>query len=115
DLRLRVLNDTDVRIDAILVGHATIPLRLRDLVAQTGGSVQSGVDLDEVGALAQRLENEAASGSWVTIPQKGYVDLSTRKAIGVGGGARHTDRRGERKPLSVKPLQELYKGGARPP
>ena len=75
--RILVLENDDVRVDAILFGEkSTIPLRLRDLVAQTGGSVQSAVDLDEIGAVAQRIETEIRSGSWVTTPQQGYILLS---------------------------------------
>ena len=83
-VRTLVLDGSDVRVDLVLVGYATVPLRFRDMVAQTGGSVQVIGDVDELGLIAQRIKNDVALGSWISRPQQGYIDLS------VGGS--HEDR-----------------------
>jgi len=92
EFRALVLDHANVRVDVVLSEQGTIPLRLRDLVAQSGGSVQMGIDLDELGAVAQRLKNEVAAGSWVARPQKGYIDFSTNAASAVApAGPRPAD------------------------
>ncbi len=77
-VRTLVLDGSDVRVDLVLVGYATVPLRFRDMVAQTGGSVQVIGDVDELGPIAQRIKNDVASGSWVSRPQQGYIDVGGR-------------------------------------
>jgi hypothetical protein len=105
EFRIRVLNDADVRVDVVLSESGTIPGRLRDTVAQTGGSVQTAIDLDEVGAVAQRLKNEVASGSWVSTPQKGYIDFSDNAMRGVAPSLR---ARQAREPIPFKKLLSRY-------
>ena len=59
-----------------------IPLRLRDEVYQSGGSVQLAADVDELGAIAQRLKNDISAGSWVAYPEQGTIDLSKASVDG---------------------------------
>ena len=72
-LNARLTPGVDVRLDLVLVGAGDIPTRLRDLSARSGGSVLTITDLDEIGAIAQRLKNEETSGSWLIIPQQGTI------------------------------------------
>jgi hypothetical protein len=76
--RQRVLNNAGVRVDLVTLGSYPVPLRLRDLVHKSGGTVQSAIDIDEAGAISQRLMNDQAAGSWVAIPEQGFIDLSPR-------------------------------------
>ncbi|HEY2155788.1 MAG TPA: hypothetical protein VGH33_09165 [Isosphaeraceae bacterium] len=69
-LREKYLDKTDLRLDIALVGPAKIPAELRDLVARTRGSILTVADVDEVGAVAQRLAGEQTQGTWVMIPQQ---------------------------------------------
>lgn len=72
-LRAKLPQDSDVRLDIVLVGPTKIPTTLRDLAVRSRGSVLTINDLDEVGTIAQRLKNEQTSGSWVIIPQRGTI------------------------------------------
>ncbi len=67
------LQGVDVRLDLVLVGPATIPSMLRDLSVRSGGSILTITDIDEIGAIAQRLKNEQTSGSWIVVPQQGTI------------------------------------------
>lgn len=83
--RERMLYGADVRLDLIFIGTATVPDRLRDLQVRTGGSAMIAFDVDDVGAIAQRLKKEGVSGSWVIPPQKGIIDFTNRtQNFGVG-------------------------------
>ena len=72
-LRAKLTQGADVRLDVVLVGPIEIPPSLRDLSTRSRGSVLTVTDLDEVGAIAQRLKNEQTSGSWLIIPQPGTI------------------------------------------
>jgi hypothetical protein len=72
-IRSKLPSDVDVRLDMVLVGPAPLPTEVRDLVAGSRGSVLTAADIDEIGAIAQRLKNEQTSGSWVVIPQQGRI------------------------------------------
>jgi hypothetical protein len=78
-LRAQFLGKTDLRLDIALVGSASIPPELRDLVSRTRGSILTVADFDEVGAVAQRLAGEQTQGTWVTIPQQGVLLLDGAK------------------------------------
>jgi len=67
------LQGVDVRLDLVLVGPATIPPTLRDLSVRSGGSILTITDIDEIGAIAQRLKNEETSGAWIVVPQQGTI------------------------------------------
>jgi hypothetical protein len=45
------------------------------------GSVLTVTDLDEVGAIAQRLKNEQSSGAWVIVPQVSTIPQKDQAAI----------------------------------
>src|SRR5262249_31529394 len=66
---------TDVRFDIGLVGTTVIPPFLRDLSQRTLGTVLTITDIDEIGAIAQRLAYEQTQGNWVIIPEKGRFDF----------------------------------------
>ena len=72
-LRAKLTEGADVRLDVVLVGPIEIPSTLRDLSTRSRGSVLTVTDLDEVGAIAQRLKNEQTSGSLLIIPQPGTI------------------------------------------
>lgn len=72
-IRGQVLGRTDVRFDVVLIGSGTIPPALRDLSFRSGGSIITATDIDEVGAIAQRLRNEQAAGAWVILPRQGVI------------------------------------------
>ncbi len=98
-LRGKLPQGADVRLDIVLVGPTSIPTSLRDLSVRSRGSVLTITDLDEVGAIAQRLKNEQTSGSWLIVPQQGTIpqgiappsaadlgdQIATAKAIYAGG------------------------------
>jgi hypothetical protein len=65
----KLRDDFDVRLDVATVGVGQVPDTLRHLSVVSHGSMLTVTDLDEVGAIAQRLKNEQTSGSWVTVPQ----------------------------------------------
>ncbi len=67
------IQGVDVRLDLVLVGPATIPTTLRDLSVRSGGSILTITDIDEIGAIAQRLKNEQTSGAWIVVPQQGTI------------------------------------------
>jgi len=71
----KVSERTDIRFDIGLVGTATISPLLRDLSHLTTGSVLTITDIDEVGAVAQRLAYEQTQGNWVIIPEQGRIDI----------------------------------------
>ncbi len=73
DLSAQVIGPTDVRFDIVLIGSSKVPKELRDLAVRSGGVILTITDVHEVGALAQRLRNEQASGAWVTIPRQGSI------------------------------------------
>jgi hypothetical protein len=79
-LRARIQRNGDVRLDVIEMFDGNIPLRLRDGVYQSGGTVQFAADVDELGAVAQRLKNDISAGSWVTYPEQGTIDLTQATA-----------------------------------
>ncbi len=62
-LRRQLLIKGDVRLDLVLVNSADVPFELRDIAVGSGGSVVTIADIDEVGAVAQRLKNEQTSGA----------------------------------------------------
>jgi hypothetical protein len=68
--KTKLRDNYDVRLDVVLTGAADIPDELRDLCVRSLGSVISLTDIDELGAIAQRLKNEQSSGCWVIIPQQ---------------------------------------------
>lgn len=74
-LRSRINSGKSVRLDVVLAGAEDIPTELRDAVVDSRGSILTVTDIDEIGAIAQRLKNEQASGSWVIIPQPGGFHL----------------------------------------
>jgi hypothetical protein len=104
-LRVQVL-DSDVRVDILLADRGTIPMQLRDLTVRSGGSVQLLPDLDEVGAIAQRIRSEISDGSWVAAPQQGYIDFT-----GLGGDLSEPSRgrRDPRRPMNIEDLQAAFK------
>ena len=63
-----------IRLDLVLVGAVQVDTELRDAVVDSRGSVLTITDVDEIGAIAQRLKNEQSSGSWVIVPQQGYFE-----------------------------------------
>ena len=71
--KAKLAKGVDVRLDIAIVGSESIPTTLRDLCARSGGSVLSVTDIDEIGAIAQRLKNEQSSGSWIIIPQQSTI------------------------------------------
>lgn len=79
-LRKRIQKNGDVRLDVIEMFSGSLPLRLRDQVHVSGGSVQFVSDIDELGATAQRLKNDISAGSWVSAPEFGVIDLGPRLA-----------------------------------
>ena len=80
-MKTKLKDDYDVRLDIVLVGSATIPEELRDLSAKSHGSVLTVTDLDEVGAIAQRLKNEQSAGAWVIVPQVSAIPQVRQAAI----------------------------------
>lgn len=80
-MRTKLRDDYDVRLDIVLVGPATIPQELRDLSVKSHGSVLTVTDLDEVGAIAQRLKNEQSSGAWVIVPQVSTIPQKDQAAV----------------------------------
>lgn len=73
NVRARLLGRVDLRLDVVLIGPASIPTQLRDLTIRSGGAIITATDIDEVGAIAQRLRNEQAAGSWVVLPHQGQI------------------------------------------
>ena len=69
-LHAKLKSGLDVRIDVVIVGPTPIPEELRHLSAISRGTVLNITDIDEIGAISQRLKNEQSSGSWVTVPQQ---------------------------------------------
>lgn len=82
----------DLRLDLVLVGSAPVSAELRHLAMRSHGSVLTIADVDEIGAIAQRLRNEQSDGAWIVIPQQGTFpslvqrpeasDLATLRAWG---------------------------------
>ena len=72
-LRAKLPPGSDVRLDIVLVGPTDIPESLRDMAIRSRGSILTINDIDEIGAIAQRLKNEQTSGSWLVIPQQGTI------------------------------------------
>ncbi|WP_165252178.1 hypothetical protein [Paludisphaera soli] len=72
--RRQILIKGDVRIDLVLVSSADVPAELRDIAVGSNGSIITVADVDEVGAVAQRLKNEQTSGSWVILPYQDRID-----------------------------------------
>lgn len=72
-LKTKLKDNYDVRLDIVQVGSSPIDDVLRDLCVKSHGSVIALTDVDELGAIAQRLKNEESSGSWVIIPQQGVL------------------------------------------
>jgi hypothetical protein len=79
-LRQQFIGKTDLRLDLALVGFAYIPPELRDLVTRTQGMILTVTDIDEVGAVAQRLTGEQTQGTWVSIPQQDYLLINQAQA-----------------------------------
>lgn len=88
-LSAKVSERTDIRFDIGLVGTATIPPLLRDLSHLTTGSVLTITDIDEVGAVAQRLAYEQTQGNWVIIPEQGRIDIPASKEYAAVAKATH--------------------------
>ena len=80
-MKTKLREDYDVRLDIVLVGPAEIPPELRDLSVKSHGSVLTVTDLDEVGAIAQRLKNEQSSGAWVIVPQVSTIPQVDQAAV----------------------------------
>ena len=87
-LRRQLIVKGDVRLDLVLVGAPDVPAELRDIAVGTGGSVVTLSDIDEVGAVAQRLKNDQTSGAWVVVPQQGVI---RGRFTGNDSGARAAD------------------------
>ncbi len=73
-LRRQLLRKGDVRIDLVLASDADIPFELRDVAIGSGGSIITLTDVDEVGAVAQRLKNDQTSGAWVILPYQDVIE-----------------------------------------
>ncbi|WZO96240.1 choice-of-anchor X domain-containing protein [Isosphaeraceae bacterium EP7] len=67
-IRTEMISKADLRLDVVLLCDEVIPAQLRDLSMRSGGSILTITDIDEVGALAQRLKNAQSAGAWVVIP-----------------------------------------------
>ena len=78
----RLGSGPDVRLDVILVGAESLATPIRDAVVDSQGSVLTVTDVDEIGAIAQRLKNEQTSGSWVIIPQQGNFSIDQGSPFG---------------------------------
>ena len=104
-LSAKVSERTDIRFDIGLVGTATIPPLLRDLSHLTTGSVLTITDIDEVGAVAQRLAYEQTQGNWVIIPEQGRIDIPASKEYAAVAKATHD------KKAFDKALEEAKKKG----
>ena len=76
-LQTKLRDDFDVRLDVVMVGATSIPDELRNLSVTSHGSVLTVTDIDEIGAIAQRLKNEQTSGSWVALPQQSTIPQRT--------------------------------------
>ncbi|OJW12322.1 MAG: hypothetical protein BGO49_20920 [Planctomycetales bacterium 71-10] len=72
--RRQIIRKGDVRIDLVLVSTADVPRELRDIAVGSGGSIITIADVDEVGAVAQRLKNDQTSGSWLILPYQDRID-----------------------------------------
>lgn len=72
-LRRQLIVKGDVRLDIVMVGPDYIPYELRDIAVGSGGSISTIADIDEVGAVAQRLKNDQSSGSWVVLPHQDEI------------------------------------------
>lgn len=72
--RRQIIRKGDVRIDLVLVSTADVPRELRDVAVGSGGSIITIADVDEVGAVAQRLKNDQTSGSWLIIPYQDRIE-----------------------------------------
>lgn len=70
-----------LRVDMVLVGAEDIETELRDAVVDSHGSVLTVTDIDEIGAIAQRLKNDQSSGSWVIVPQLGRFDIDQARLL----------------------------------
>jgi len=73
NLRRQLIIKGDVRLDIVLVGAATVPHELRDISIGTGGSVVTVTDVDEIGAVAQRIKNDQTTGCWVVLPHQDTI------------------------------------------
>ncbi len=80
-MKIKLGDDYDVRLDIVLVGSATILPELRDLCLRSHGSVLTVTDLDEVGAIAQRLKDEQSSGAWVIVPQVSTIPQVVQASV----------------------------------
>ncbi len=78
DLRPVVIGKTDVRLDIVQVGTASIPKQLRDLAVRSDGSILTVTDQDEVGAVSQRLANDQSQGTWINFPLQGSIYYQSR-------------------------------------
>ena len=65
----QLVRTSDIRLDLVVVGVQKIPTLLLDLCHRSGGTVLTIGDVQETGAIAQRLKNEQSAGSWVTFPR----------------------------------------------
>lgn len=72
--RRDIIRKGDVRIDLVLVSSADVPRELRDIAVGSGGSIITITDIDEVGAVAQRLKNDQTSGSWLILPYQDRIE-----------------------------------------
>ncbi len=72
-LRRQLMIQGDVRLDIVLIGPIVVPPELRDIAVGTGGSIVTVTDIDEIGAVAQRLKNDQTSGSWIVLPQQDEI------------------------------------------
>ncbi|MEO6811308.1 MAG: hypothetical protein ABI353_19530, partial [Isosphaeraceae bacterium] len=94
-VRDQVVGHTDLRLDIVLIDTATIPPPLRDLAMLSGGSILTIADIDEVGALAQRLRNQQGAGAWVTLPYQGVLRGSQSHLIESNGEKSWLETSGE--------------------
>ena len=85
-VKTKLSKGSDVCLDIMLVGSTTIPPELRDLSVRSHGSVLTVTDIDEVGAIAQRLKNEQSFGAWVIVPQVSTIPQVDQAAVQPFGG-----------------------------
>ena len=104
DLRRRIIDDSDVRLDLVLMNGARVSDRIRDLAVRSGGTTQIWIDADETGAIIQRIESESSSGSWVITPQQAALELKGDSQPKPGGAVKEDVLRG----LKLKTIQEEF-------
>ena len=107
-IRSRFQSGLNVRLDLVLVGaQSGLATELRDAVVDSQGSVLTVTDIDEIGAIAQRLKNDQSSGSWVIVPQLGNFAIDQTKLL------QDPDQRPDQHPDDIdwwyNKIEECYK------